>query len=89
MSSNDFGNSSSSHDNGNKIDTSLFVRKPCLRSNFIEINIEEDIELRNQFEVKNLPDPISIREACNKNYVDKKFSDPSKINNTAQVDFSD
>ena len=36
-----FGNSS--HDN-NKIDTSLFVQKPYLRTNFIEANIEEDID---------------------------------------------
>ena len=30
-----FGNSNSS-DNGNKIDTSFFVQKPYLRSNYIE-----------------------------------------------------
>ena len=28
-----FGNSSSSYDNGEKIDTSLFVQKPFLRRN--------------------------------------------------------
>ena len=37
-----FGNSS--HDNNNKIDTSLFVQEPYLRSNYIEANIEEDID---------------------------------------------
>ena len=36
-----FGNSSSSNINGNKIDTSLFVQKPYLRTNYIEANIEE------------------------------------------------
>ena len=43
-----FGNSSSINDNVNKFDTSLFVQKPYLRSNFIEANIEEDIDLQNQ-----------------------------------------
>ena len=63
-----FGNSS--HDNNNKNDTSLFVQKPYLRTNYIESNIEEDIDLKNQYRIKNLPDPISIREAAPTNYVD-------------------
>ena len=83
------GNSSSSYDNGNKIDTSLFVQKHFLRSNSIESHIEEDIDLKNQFRNKNLSDPISIRKAASKNYVDDKFNDPSIIENTAQVDFND
>ena len=44
MPTNVFGNGSSSYDNGNKIDTSLFVQKPYLRTNYIESNIEEDID---------------------------------------------
>ena len=83
-----FGNSNS-NDNNNKIDTSLFVQKPYLRSNYIESNIEEDIDLKNQFRFKNLPDPISIREACNKNYVDNKYKDPSIIKNTEHIDLND
>ena len=55
-----FGNCSSSRDNGNKIDTSLFVQKPYLRSNYIESNIEAFIDLKNQFTNKNLPDPSDI-----------------------------
>ena len=46
-----FGNSNS-NDSGNKIDTSLFVQKPYLRTNYIEANIEEDIDLKNQFGIK-------------------------------------
>ena len=61
-----FGNSSSSHNNGNKIDTSLFVQKPYLRHNYVGSNIEEDIDLKNQFRVKKIPDPISIREPASK-----------------------
>ena len=83
-----FGNSNSNNSD-NKIDTSLFVQKPYLRTNYIEANIEEDIDLKNQFRIKNLPDPISIREPAPKHYVDNKFMDPSIIKNTAHVDFND
>ena len=38
---------------------------------------------------KNLKDPISIREAASKNYVDNKFEDAIIIKNTAHVDFND
>ena len=61
-----FGNSS--HDNNNKIDTSFFVQKPYLRTNYIEANIEEDIDFENLLRIKKLPDPISIREAASKNF---------------------
>ena len=56
-----FGNSNSNNSD-NKIDTSLFVQKPYLRTNYIECNIEEDIDLKYQYSIKNSPDPISIRE---------------------------
>ena len=39
-----FGNSNSNSDN--KIDTSIIVQKPYLRSNYIESNIEEEIDLK-------------------------------------------
>ena len=67
---------------------SLFVKKPYLRTNYIEANIEEDIDLKNQFRIKNLPDPISIRDAGSKIYVDNKFKDSSIIKHTTQVDFN-
>ena len=82
-----FGNSSINSDN--KIDTSLFVQKPYLRTNYIESNIEEDIDLKNQYRIKNLPDPINSGEPVSKQYVDNKFDDPSIIKNTAHVDFND
>ena len=82
-----FGNISNNSENG--IDTSLFVQNPYLRSNYIEANIEEDIDLRNQYRIKSLPDHISIREAASKNYVDKNFNDPSIMKNTTHVDFND
>ena len=82
-----FGNSSCNSDN--KIDTSLSVQKPYLRTNYIEANIEEDLHLKNQLRNKNLPDPISIRETCSKKYVDNLFNDPSIIKNTAHIDLND
>ena len=84
---NDFGNSSNSSDS--KIDTSLFVRKPYLRTNYIESNLEEDIDLENHYRIKNLPDPINIPEAASKNYVDNLFNDPSIVKTTAHIDLKD
>ena len=84
-----FGDSFSSYDNGKEIDINLFEQKPHLRTIYIESSIKEDLDLRNQFRIKNLPDPISIREAVSKNYVDNKFNDPSKKNDTTHVDFID
>ena len=82
-----FGNSSNNSDN--KIDTSLFVQKPYLRTNYIESNIEEDIDLKNQYRIKNLQDPISIREPASKTYVDNLFNDPSIVKNTEHIDLND
>ena len=64
-------------------------KKPYLRSNYIESNVEEDIDLQNQFRIKNLPDPISIREATSKSYVDNLFNDPSIVKNNAHIDLND
>ena len=72
MPNNVFGNSS--HDNNNEIDPFLFVQKHYLRTNYIESNIEENIDLKNLYKIKSIPDPISIREAASKNYVDNKFN---------------
>ena len=47
-----------------KFDRSLFVQEPHQRTIYIEINIEEDIDSENKFRIKNIPDPISIREAA-------------------------
>ena len=74
-----FGNSSNNN-NDNKIDTSLFVNKPYLRRNYIEANIEEDIDLKNQYKIKNLIDPINLYDDCNKNYVDNIFKNDIDFN---------
>ena len=82
-----FGKSSNINDN--KIDTSLLVQKPYLRTNYIEANIEEDIDLKNQYKIKNLPDPTNLQDACNKNYVDTLFNDPSIIKTNAHINLID
>ena len=69
----------SSHDKNNKIDTSLSVQKPYLRTKNSEANIEQDIDLKNQYRLKNLPDSISIQEACSKIYADNLFNGSSII----------
>ena len=82
-----FGNSSNTFDN--KIDTMLLVQKPHLRHNYKEANIEEDIDLKNLYKIKNLPVPISIREATSRNYVDNLFNGPSIVKNTEHKDLND
>ena len=77
-----FGNSDSNNSE-KRIDTSLFVQKLYLGTNYIETNIEEDIDLKNLFRIKNLPDPISISEACSKSYVNNLFNERSILKNTA------
>ena len=82
-----FGNSL--NNSVNKIDTSLFVQKPYLRATYIESSIEEDIDLKNQYRIKNLTNPISITETVSKQYVDNLFNDPSIIKNSAHIDLND
>ena len=79
MPTNVFGNSNSKNTN-NKIGPSVFVEKCYLRTKYVEASIEV-IDLKNQYRIKNLPDPISIREAASKNFVD------IFLNN--DIDFSD
>ena len=80
-----FGNSSNNSDN--KLDTSLFVQKPYLRTNYIESNIEEDIDLKNQFRIKNLPDPTNLQDAGTKNYIINSVDEPSLVRNNKDNDF--
>ena len=67
----------------------MFVQKHYLRHNYIEADIEEDIDLKNQFRIKNLPNPISMREPASKNYVDNLFNDPSIVKNIEHIDLND
>ena len=73
-----FGNSSNNSDN--KIDTSLFVQKTYLRSNYIETDIDHDINLKNQYRIINTLQPINDNDIVNKIYIDTKIADLIKGN---------
>ena len=85
-----FGNSNS-NDNNNKVDTSKFVQKSYLRSNYIETDLDHDINLKNQYRIINLPDPINNNDGVNKIYIDNKISDIIKrnIQNDDYISFLD
>ena len=86
MPKNNFGNSSTSFHK--KPDTSLFVLKPCLRTIYLESDIQEDFDTKNQFKLRNLPCPQKNWDAVCKFYVDRGLNDPSIIRNTAHVGFN-
>ena len=79
MPTNVFGNSSNNSEN--KIDTSRFVQKSYLRSNYIETDIDQEINLKNQYRIINLPDPINDKDGINKIFIDKKIADIINRNN--------
>ena len=83
-----FVNSNSNY-NGKKNDTSLFVQKLYPRTNYLEANIEKDIDIKSQYRIKTLSDPISIHEAVSKIYVDNLFKDSIIIKDTAHIDLND
>ena len=61
-------------------------------SNISEHKIDTSLFVKksfNQYRIKNLPDPISIREAASKNYVDKLFNDSSIVKNNAHINLND
>ena len=78
-----------SGNNEKKINTSLLVQKPYLRTNYIESNVEEDIDMKSQNRSKKLFNPLSITEAASNIYVDYIFNNPGIIKNIAHVDFND
>ena len=71
------------------VDTSLFVQKPSLKFNYIESFIQEDLDLKNQYKIENLPCPVEISDAACKSYVDSGLMDPNILANTAHVNFND
>ena len=61
------------------LDTTLSVQKPYLRTNYIESDIEEDIDMKQKFKIKNLVDPINSNDAANKAYIDKKINESTLL----------
>ena len=75
-----FGNSNS-NTSDNKVDTSRFLQKSYLRSNYIETDLDHDINIKNQNRAINLPDPINDKDGVNKIYIDTKIANIIKRNN--------
>ena len=84
-----FGNSLNNSEN--KIDTSRFLQKSYLRSNYIETDLDHDIYLKNQYRIINLPSPINDKDGVNKSYIDTKIADIIKknIQNDDYISFLD
>ena len=84
-----FGNSSNNNDN--TIDTSLLVKKPYLRSNYIESDIDHDINLKTQYKIKHLLDPKNDEDGVNNIYIDNKIADiiERNIQNDDYISFLD
>ena len=69
------------------IDTSFYVKKPYIRTNYIERIIKEEDEIKNQFKIKQIPTLIGPHQITSKFYVDDKFNKPSRIKNSGPFDF--
>ena len=72
----------------NKSDTCEFARKPHLTTNYIENNIEKNIDLKKLFRKKSLPDPNSIHDAASKKYVVTLINCSSIIKTTKAISIS-
>ena len=77
---------SNSNNCANKIDTSLFVKKkPYLRANYIESNIEEDIDLKNQYTSSSTALLTSIATLITNEYVSKLRTRYTKLTDWINV----
>ena len=72
-----FGSTSST--GSTNVDTTLFVQKPYLRTNYIESDMEEDIDMKQKFKIKNLVDPTNDFDAANKSYIDKNIDESTLL----------
>ena len=64
-------------------------KKLYLGNNSSESNIEENIDLEDQFRIKNLPHPVENSDAVCKSYDDSGLNHPSILRNLAHLDFID
>ena len=82
-----FGNSSNISEN--KIDITLFVQKHCLRTNYLDSNIEGELNIKIHIKIKFLPCLQKSSDAVWKSCLDGGLNHPSLLRNTARVDFND
>ena len=64
------------------------VTKGYIRANYLESNMEEDIDLKNQFKIINVPYPISLKDVANKEYVDDNIEQASVVRNNIDNNFN-
>ena len=62
-----------------RIYTSSFVQNPYLGVYYIESNIEEDFDMKKQFEIEIIPISRCSQEDASMFHVADEFNDPSKI----------
>ena len=48
------------------------VTRTYIRANYIESNLEDEIDMKNQFNIINLPNPTLFQDPATKNYVDNQ-----------------
>ena len=89
ISINVFRNSYFSSDKGIEIDPSVYLKETHLRINQIESNMEEDIDMKKELRIKNLPCSIENTDGLGEFYVDSCLNGPIIIQSTAHVDFND
>ena len=49
------------------------LQRSYIRNNYIESEMEEKINMRNQYYNKNLPNPIALDDAVNKRYANSNY----------------
>ena len=57
------------------------MQRSYLRSNYIESDLDHDINIKSQYRILNLPDPINDKDGINKIYIETKIADIIKRNN--------
>ena len=55
------------------------VTKSYVRANYIESEMEEDIDMKQKFKIKNLVEPSDVNDAANKAYVDKNINESTLL----------
>ena len=57
-----------------------------MRTKYIESNIEEDIDMKNQYKIKQLPNSMDPQDSSTKSYIENYST---KLGNIAHIDLND
>ena len=55
------------------------VTKSYVRANYIESEMEEDIDMKQKFKIINLTEPTNLTDAANKGYIDNKINESTLL----------